>query len=117
MSARRTWAAIVDQLADEYRQGRRGRSLDAIKGLCFNYAARSGVTISIDDVKTPVEKEEILDRHEGEADKVEKQFRRGIITDGERRQKEVEIWTTATDEVLHGDRGRRSRPSSSTRST
>ena len=49
--------------------------------------------------KTPAEKKEILDRHEKEADKVETQFRRGIITDGERRQKEVEIWTTATDEV------------------
>ena len=49
--------------------------------------------ISIDDVKTPVEKATILDRHEKEAEKVEDQFRRGIITDGERRQKEVEIWT------------------------
>ena len=39
-------------------------------------------------------------RHEAEADKVEKQFRRGIITDGERIQKEVEIWTEATTEVL-----------------
>ena len=55
--------------------------------------------MSIDDVKTPPEKKEILDRHEKEAEKVETQFRRGIITDGERRQKEVEIWTTATDEV------------------
>ncbi len=55
--------------------------------------------MSIADVQTPVEKAEILDRHEKEADKVETQFRRGIITDGERRQKEVEIWTTATDEV------------------
>ena len=41
----------------------------------------------------------ILEKHEAEAEKVEKQFRRGIITDGERRQKEVEIWSLATEEV------------------
>ena len=46
-----------------------------------------------------MEKKAILDGHEEEAEKIENQFRRGIITDGERRQKEVEIWTAATDEV------------------
>ena len=90
---------IVDTLADDVRQGRGRRSLDNIKNLCFRFAAQSGLTVSIDDVQTPAEKAEILDRHEKEADKVESQFRRGIITDGERRQKEVEIWTKATDEV------------------
>src|SRR4029453_8519626 len=74
-------------------------SLDRLKDLCFDYASRSGLTISIEDVKTPPSKKAILDRYEKEAEKVESQFRRGIITDGERRQKEVEIWTNATDEV------------------
>ena len=46
-------------------------ALDKIKDLCFRYAAQSGLTISIDDVKTPVEKEAILEHHEKEADKVE----------------------------------------------
>ena len=49
-------------------------ALDAIKNLCFRFATRSGLTISIDDVKTPAEKSEILDRHEKEAEKVETQF-------------------------------------------
>ena len=74
-------------------------SLDGIKNLCFKFAARSGLTISIEDVKTPAGKREILDGHEKRAEKVEDQFFKGIITDGERRQKEVEIWTAATDEV------------------
>ena len=87
-----------------------------MKDMCFRYATHSGLTVSIDDVKTPVEKKEILDRHEKEAEKVETQFRRGIITDGERRQKEVEIWTTATDEVRNAMEAP-SRPRSSTRST
>ncbi|MEX1124190.1 MAG: DNA-directed RNA polymerase subunit beta' [Acidimicrobiia bacterium] len=89
----------VDTLARTYDKAVAAASLDAIKDLCFTFASRSGLTISIDDVKTPADKKAILDGHEAEADKVEKQFRRGIITDGERRQKEVEIWTTATSEV------------------
>jgi DNA-directed RNA polymerase subunit beta' len=90
---------IVDRLARLYDKADAEAALDGIKGLCFKYATRSGLTISVDDVKTPSEKKGILDGHEKEAEKVENQFRRGIITDGERRQKEVEIWTTATEEV------------------
>jgi DNA-directed RNA polymerase subunit beta' len=97
--SKRLMTEIVDRLAREYPKSVVATSLDAIKDLCFRYAAQSGVTISVDDVKTPEEKKGILDRHEKEADKVEQQFRRGIITDGERRQKEVEIWTEATEEV------------------
>ena len=96
---KRQMGALVDVLADEYDKSEVAASLDAIKNLCFRFATKSGLTVSIDDVQTPPEKAEILDRHEKEADKVENQFRRGIITDGERRQKEVEIWTNATDEV------------------
>ncbi len=90
---------VVDHLAVEFHKGVAATSLDAIKSLCFMWAARSGLTVSIDDVSTPSNKYEILDSHEAEADRIEKQFRRGIITDGERKQKEVEIWTTATSEV------------------
>ena len=79
-------------------------SLDAIKNLCYRYASQSGLTVSIDDVKTPPKaKRAILDGYEAQADKVETQFRRGIITDGERRQQEVRIWTDATAEVQDGD--------------
>jgi DNA-directed RNA polymerase subunit beta' len=90
---------IVDHLASGYPKAEVAASLDRIKALAFHYAAKSGLTVSVDDVQTPVEKKEILDRHELEAEKIEGQFRKGIITDGERRQKEVEIWTSATDEV------------------
>ena len=90
---------IVDDLARHYPKMVVAECLDDMKDVCFEYASRSGLTVSIDDVKTPVEKVEILDRHEKDAEKVEAQFRRGIITDGERRQKEVEIWNSATSEV------------------
>ncbi|KLR60656.1 DNA-directed RNA polymerase, beta' subunit, predominant form [Actinobacteria bacterium IMCC26207] len=91
--------AIVDRLAIEFPKAVAATSLDQIKSLCFNYGMRSGLTISINDVSTPSNKYQILDGYETEADKVEKQFRKGIITDGERKQKEIEIWTTATTEV------------------
>ena len=90
---------IVERLSDHYDKSAVAAALDAIKNVCYRYAAQSGLTVSIDDVKTPKAKREILDRHEAQADKVENQFRRGIITDGERRQQEVRIWTDATAEV------------------
>ncbi len=74
-------------------------SLDNLKSTGFTYATRSGLTISITDVQTPQEKAELLNKYEGEATKVEQQYDRGIITDEERRRKEIEIWTEATDKV------------------
>ncbi|MDQ4098158.1 MAG: DNA-directed RNA polymerase subunit beta', partial [Actinomycetota bacterium] len=96
---KKTITDIVEKLVDEYPKAVVAESLDAIKDLGFRFSSQSGLTISMDDVKTPTEKQTILDRTEKEAEKVENQFRRGIITDDERRQKEVEIWTNATQEV------------------
>ncbi|MEC7845431.1 MAG: DNA-directed RNA polymerase subunit beta', partial [Actinomycetota bacterium] len=96
---KREMGSIVELLARESEKATVASSLDALKDLCFNWAMKSGVTVSVDDVKTPSTKKGILEKHEAEAEKVEKQFRRGIITDGERRQKEVEIWSQATEEV------------------
>src|SRR5438067_1739371 len=90
---------IVEKLVDNYPKAVVAESLDRLKDLGFRFASQSGLTISMDDVKTPPDKGTILDRYEKEAEKIENQFRRGIITDDERRQKEVEIWTNATEEV------------------
>ncbi len=90
---------IVERLSDHYPKSAISASLDALKNLCYRFASQSGLTVSIDDVKTPTKKREILDGYEEQADKVESQFRRGVITDGERRQQEVRIWTDATTEV------------------
>ena len=91
--------SIVEEIANNYSKQQVAAALDAIKSLGFRFAAQSGLTISINDVKTPFEKAEILDRYEKEAEKAETQFKRGIITDDERRQKEVEIWTSANGEI------------------
>jgi DNA-directed RNA polymerase subunit beta' len=96
---KREMGLIVERLSDNYPKAVVAESLDAIKNLCYRFASQSGLTVSIEDVKTPKKKREILDGYEAQADKVETQFRRGIITDGERRQQEVRIWTDATAEV------------------
>jgi DNA-directed RNA polymerase subunit beta' len=92
---------IVDTLARTYDKQDVAVSLDAIKDLCFDAAMWSGLTVAISDVATPPEKAEILLRHEKQAEKIEQQFRRGIITDGERRQMKVEVWSEATEEVTN----------------
>jgi DNA-directed RNA polymerase subunit beta' len=96
---KRDMGLIVEHLAEDYRKAEVADSLDKIKNVCYRFASQSGLTISIDDVRTPAVKKEILEKHEKDAEKVENQFRRGIITDGERRVQEVKIWTDATDEV------------------
>ncbi|NTV39440.1 MAG: DNA-directed RNA polymerase subunit beta', partial [Demequinaceae bacterium] len=74
-------------------------SLDALKAAGFHWATRSGVTIAIGDVVTPANKQEILDRYETQAAKVQDQYDNGLITNPERRQELIEIWTRATNEV------------------
>jgi len=96
---KREMGVIVERLSDHYPKAAIAASLDALKNLCYRFASQSGLTVSIDDVRTPVAKQSILDGYEAQADKVETQFRRGVITDGERRQQEVRIWTAATAEV------------------
>ena len=92
-------ARLVDEVVHNYDRATVEQTLDNLKNLGFHYATRAGVTIGIEDVTTPAEKAQILDEHEKRAAKVEQQFKRGIITDDERRQELIEIWTEATDEV------------------
>ncbi len=90
---------IVERLSDNFDKATVAKALDNIKNLCYRFATQSGITVSIDDVRTPAAKRGMLDDYEAQAEKVENQFKRGIITDGERRQQEVRIWTDATADV------------------
>ena len=73
--------------------------VDHIKDIGFVYATRSGLTIAIDDITVPVEKQTILGRVEVKVDEVDQQYRRGLITEEEQYVKTVELWTEATEEV------------------
>jgi DNA-directed RNA polymerase subunit beta' len=90
---------IVNDLAERYTKVEVAHALDALKDLGFHWATRSGVTVSIDDVVTPERKGEILEQFEGDAKKVLGNFERGLMTDDERRQELIEIWTRASNEV------------------
>jgi DNA-directed RNA polymerase subunit beta' len=90
---------IVDNLAEGYAKVTVAQTLDALKSLGFYWATRAGVTISINDVVTPDRKREILEGYETKADKVQSQYEKGLITDDERRQELIEIWTLATKEM------------------
>lgn len=91
--------AIVNDLAERYTKVEVAASLDALKDTGFRWATFSGVTVSIDDVTTPANKADILSGYESQAAKVQKQFERGLVTDEERRQELIEIWTQASNEV------------------
>src|SRR6266545_1629419 len=90
---------IVNDLAERYTKVHVAACLDALKDLGFYWATRSGVTVSIEDFSTPPSKPEIMARYEAQAEKVQKQFERGLITTAERRQELIEIWTGANAEV------------------
>ena len=91
--------AIVNDLAERYPKVVVAQTLDALKSAGFYWATRAGVTISIEDVVTPPRKLEILEAYETRAEKVQSQYEKGLITDDERRQELIEIWTQATSEV------------------
>ena len=90
---------FVDEAVHRYDRAVVEEILDNLKNLGFHFATRAGVTLGVEDVTTPSDKPKILDEHEKRASKVEAQYRKGIITDDERRQELIEIWTQATDEV------------------
>ena len=92
-------ARLVDACVHRYDRAETEQILDNLKNVGFHYATRAGVTLGVEDVTTPPDKATILDRHEKDASKIESQYRKGIITDDERRQELITIWTQATDEV------------------
>jgi len=73
--------------------------LDSVKKLGFSFACRAGITIAIADIKVPEAKKDILSKAEIQVDTVDKQYRRGLITDDERYKKVIDLWTKATDDV------------------
>ena len=91
--------ATVNRLAERYSKVEVAETLDLLKELGFRWATRSGVTISFSDVVAPPAKAGLLASAEEKASKVQQQYERGLITDSERRQELIEIWTRATDEV------------------
>src|SRR6059058_4143242 len=75
------------------------KMLDDLKNLGFLYATKAGISIGIDDLVTPPSKPEIVGKAEKDVITVEQQYRDGVITNGERQNKVIAIWSEATDKV------------------
>ena len=73
--------------------------LDSLKSLGFMEATRSGISIGIIDMVVPEEKKPELEKAYAEVEKVTKQYRNGVITDNERYQQVIDIWTHASDNI------------------
>src|SRR5207253_6619256 len=90
---------FIGTLVDEYGAHAVAVVLDTIKDLGFHYGTKAGVTISKNDVIIPPEKEKILAEYEARVQKVEQAYEHGLITESERHESIVNIWTEATDIV------------------
>ncbi|MBF8266495.1 MAG: rpoC [Dehalococcoidia bacterium] len=73
--------------------------LDSIKRLGFHYATKSGTTIAINDIEVPAQKASMIAAADGKIDRLEEQFQGGLITEEERYNTAVRIWTETSEEM------------------
>src|SRR4029434_5213930 len=73
--------------------------LDALKNLGFTYATRSGLSIGIDDLVIPGNKQQLVDNARNEEINVEQQYLDGAITNGERYNKIIAVWSEVTEKI------------------
>jgi len=90
---------MVSGLVEAYGAPVIAQALDAFKELGFHFATQAGITVSKNDVVSPPNKEEILDRYESEAQQIQRQYDEGYITAEERKEAVTERWERATEEV------------------
>jgi DNA-directed RNA polymerase subunit beta' len=90
---------FISSLADRYGAHVIAGVLDKIKALGFHYATKAGITVSKNDIVIPLAKEEILAGYEERVSNVEQLYERGLITEEERHEQIVNLWTEATEDV------------------
>ena len=93
----------IEELIDSCFRMSGGKSTvilaDRLRTLGFEYSTRAGISISINDMTIPEKKKELLEKAYSEAVKVQNQYSQGLITDGERYNKVIDIWAKTSDEV------------------
>ena len=82
-----------------YRTTATAEILDKLKAVGFSFSTRAGITIAVSDIKVPEEKPEIISRTEAKVEKIEKDFRRGLVSDEERYNQVISFWNEAKDEL------------------
>jgi len=91
--------ALVGRAYVELGPSETAELVDRIKEIGFHYATRSGITVAIDDLTVPASKPAILEEITDRVAEVERQYRRGLITENEQYAKTVELWTEATERI------------------
>ena len=72
---------------------------DRIKGIGFEYAMKSGTTLAVSDISIPPEREGLIGEALAQVETVQRDFRRGLLTEQEKNEREIEIWQKTTDRV------------------
>ena len=90
---------IIGKCISVHGLSRTAELLDYIKSTGYKYSTLGAVTVSIDDVKVPPEKKNIIEEAENNVQNILKQYRRGLITDDERYNQVIKVWEKATDDV------------------
>ena len=97
--AKGTLEKIIAQVFKRYKTTETSTMLDSLKDLGFKYSTIAGITISMGDVVTSNDKENIVAESQKMVDKINKQYKRGLITEEERFNKVIETWNGAKDKV------------------
>jgi DNA-directed RNA polymerase subunit beta' len=92
-------SALIDKCYREHRNKETVLLADRLRTLGFNYATHAGVSICMDDMVIPDKKSELLNDAQKRVEEVVEQYQDGLITDGERYNKIVDIWASVADEV------------------
>ena len=90
---------IIAAVFKEFKISETSKMLDRMKDLGFQYSTRAGITVGVDDIVVLADKEVMLEEAQDKVDKIMKQFRRGLITEEERYERVISIWSRAKDEI------------------
>ncbi|HLS65792.1 MAG TPA: DNA-directed RNA polymerase subunit beta' [Pseudogracilibacillus sp.] len=90
---------IIAEVFKRYKISETSKMLDRMKDLGFEYSTKAGMTVSVADIISLKEKPELLDKAQEKVDTVLKQFRRGLITDEERYNSVISIWSDVKDDI------------------
>ena len=98
---KKTLTSIIGQCYKKAGNFKTIEFLDNLKDMGFEFAFKSGISIAINDIHIPKKKNEILDAAQKEVEDVQAKFERHVLTEGERYNKVIDIWTHATGDVAN----------------
>ncbi|WP_100012639.1 DNA-directed RNA polymerase subunit beta' [Lentibacillus sediminis] len=90
---------IIAEVFKRFKISETSKMLDRMKDLGFSYSTKAGMTVGVSDIVVLSEKQTILDEAQTKVDNVQKQFRRGLITEEERYDRVIAVWSQAKDTI------------------